>query len=146
MASPFPPDAFPHGSIHPFHPDLNNPFDPLHNLPSLESPRFLPGVICAVKTCSYLAYLHPFCAACCKRKFKVQVKRTTISPDGLGLFATSTMEGKCVSSRTTTAQLHAVPEDQHIINFCTHAEYIDENDCTPFRQHGSHFRSHPVPR
>ena len=39
VASAFSPTDFPHDSKHPFEPDPNDPFDPLHALPPLQSPR-----------------------------------------------------------------------------------------------------------
>jgi hypothetical protein len=140
MASTFPTSHFPHGAKDPFKPDPEDPFDPLHDLPPLSTPRFLPGVLCAVKSCSYLAYLHPFCAACCRRKFKVEVKRTTSQQSGLGLFATSRLEGKGILPLSEISQMHIVQEEEEIINFCTLAEYIDEEECT-FSIHISHNRS-----
>src|SRR5277367_2049841 len=131
VASAFSPNYFPHGPKHPFEPDPDDPFDPLHALPPLQSPRFLPGVLCTVEMCSNLAYMHLLCAACCKRKFKVEVKRSTKTP-GLGLFATSRLKGKGVFSLPEVAQLDTAQDDEEMINFCTFAEYIDEKECKSF--------------
>ena len=128
----------PHGSRDTFKPDPNDPNDPLHNLPLLESPHFLPGVLCAVKSCSHLAYLHPYCAACYRQKFRVEVCWMETEGGGLGLFATSRFEGKGPSFLPDVAQLHKVEDDERILNFCTRVEYIDECECTPFHIHKTH--------
>jgi hypothetical protein len=131
-ASEYPPTIFPHDAKDPFTSDDDNPDDPLHYLTPLESPRFLPGVLCGVKYCSYLAYLHPYCAACCRQKFGVEVRRTASEVGGLGLFATSKWEGKGGSSLTEVTQLHLAQPEDKVINFCTRVEYIDEYECSPF--------------
>jgi hypothetical protein len=146
VASGYLPTTFPHDSKDAFKPDPDNPDDPLHYLPQLESPRFLPGVPCGVKKCSYLAYLHPYCAACCRQKFRVEVRRTKTQGGGLGLFATSRLEGKGGFSLTEVAQLHTAQDDEKIINFCTRFEYIDEHECSPFHLYEAHFRSHRFER
>ena len=133
--------TFPHHAKDTFKSDPDNPDDPLHYLPQLESPRFVPGVLCGVKKCSYLAYLHPYCAACCRQKFKVEVCQTKSEAGGLGLFATSKLEGKGGSSLTELAQLHIAQDEEKIINFCTRVEYIDEHQCSPFHLYEAHFRS-----
>src|SRR5277367_4587213 len=140
VSSAFSPTDFPHGSIHTFEPDPDDSFDPLHALPPVQSPCFLSGALCTVKWCSYLAYMHPLCTACCKRKFKVEVKRSTKAP-GLGLFATSRLKGKGVFPLPEVTQLpDTVQDDEEIINFCTLAEYIDEKECKSFHQCASHLR------
>jgi len=126
----------PHGSTDPFEPDEDDPHNPLQWLPPLPPPRFLRG-LCVTQGCSYLAYVHPFCAACCKRKFRVEVKRTTsqVQP-GLGLFATTTLKGH-VSHAVELSQLHKAAEGESIINFCTVAEEINKKECTAPLQYGS---------
>ena len=129
-ASGYPSVAFPHGAKDAFTPDTDDP------LPPLKPPRFLPGVLCGVKYCSYLAYLHTYCANCCKQKFRVEVRETKSESGGLGLFATSKWEGK-----REFIQSHLAQDDEKIINFCTRVEYIDEAECSPFHR-TAHVRSH----
>ena len=75
----------------------DDPHDALRWLLPLPSPRFLRG-LCAARGCSYLAYVHPFCAACCKRKFLVKVKRTMSQEQpGLQAFCDSHSEGMRIS-------------------------------------------------
>ena len=59
VALAFSTNDVPHGPKDPFEPDPDNPFDPLRALPPLQSPSFLPGVLCTVEMCSNLAYMHP---------------------------------------------------------------------------------------
>jgi hypothetical protein len=125
----------PHGPTDPFEPDEDDPHDPLGWLLPLPSPQFLRG-LCAAQGCSYLAYAHPFCAACCKRKFQVEVKRTTRQGQpGLGLFATATLTGR-TSHVQDLSQMHAA-EGEYIINFSTLAEEIEKKECTAPLQYDS---------
>ena len=104
----------PHGPIDPFEPDKDHPHDPLCLLLPLSSPRFIRGLYVA-QGCSYLAYVHPFCTACCKRKFQVEVKQTTSQEQpGLGLFATVTLKGR-VSHVAELLQMHKAAEGEYII-------------------------------
>ena len=118
IASGYSLNAFPHGAKDAFSSDPDDSDNPLNLLTRLKSPCFLPEVLCRVKYCSYLAYLHPYCAACCRQKFGVEVRQTKSEAGGLGLFATSKWEGK--------------GDDEKMINFCTRVEHIDEQDCSPF--------------
>jgi len=128
-ASGYPPTAFPHGAEDAFSSDPDDTDDPLNLLTQLKSPRFLPGVLCGVKYCSYLAYSHPYCPACCRQKFGVEARQTKSQAGGLGLFATSKWEGKGLIELT---QSHLGQDDEKIINFYTRVEYIDEDECSPF--------------
>lgn len=133
-ASAVDPMHVPHGPMDRFEPDEHDPDDPLTwllpMLPPLSSPRFVGAGLCAAPKCTYLAYLHPYCAACCKHKFKVEVKRTTQQRGGLGLFATSTMMGR-PNRMVELCQMHKVDESGGIVNFCTVAKQIDKEECTP---------------
>jgi hypothetical protein len=144
VASGIDPERIPHGGTDPFDPNVDDELDPLNWLPSLPSPRFVRG-ICEVEGCTYLAYLHRFCAACCKRKFKVEVKRTTSRPHpetgqptaSLGLFATSTLRARREIHVPEVAQIHKAVVGEDIINFCTIANEIDKKECTTPLQLGS---------
>lgn len=117
-ASDFPLDYLAHGSLDRFDPDPDNPDDPIHDLPQIKAPHFV-GRLCETKRCSYLAFVHRFCATCCKQKYRVEVKRRTVDvsglqiPAGLGLFATSELKG-----------MH------YITHFATNPEIISEVECT----------------
>jgi hypothetical protein len=88
VASGFPEGLVPHGATDPFEPDEDNPQDALRDLPPLSIPQFICG-LCAVKSCTYLAFMHRYCAACCRHKFQLELKRTTRQDQsGLGLFST----------------------------------------------------------
>ena len=132
-ASDMDPAHFPHGSKDALEANLNDPLDPLHSLPSLSPPEYLSGNLCATKNCTYLAYIYSRCAACCRMKYKVEVKRSTGGNGGLGLFATARLQGQ--TSRNTVIDLQQVPETQFIINFCTDFHYLQDDHCT-----------HPPPR
>jgi hypothetical protein len=53
---------------------------------SLQSPEITPA-ICRTRGCHNSAIVFPFCQACCRWKYHVQVRPSTISGAGLGLFA-----------------------------------------------------------
>lgn len=120
-ASHLPHGHIAHGSLDRFDPDPDNPDDPIHYLPQIKAPRFV-GRLCETKQCSYLAFVHRFCATCCKQKYRVEVKRRTVdvsglqAPAGLGLFATSELKG-----------MH------YITHFTTNPKMISEVECTFLR-------------
>ena len=129
-ASDMDPGYFPHGPKDALQADPDDPLDPLHSLP-LSSPQYLPGNLCATKNCTYLAYVHIRCAACCHVKYKVEVKRSTGGDGGLGLFATTRLVGR--TSRNAVLEpwdLHRVSETEFIINFCTDLSYLQDDHCT----------------
>ena len=122
-----------HGLTDPFELDKDDPHDPLRWLLLLSSPCFVRS-LCVAHDCNYLTYVHPFCAACCKRKFQVEVKQITSQEQGL--FATATLK-RFVSHVTEHLQMHKVVEGEYIINFCTLSEEIDNEECTAPLQYGS---------
>jgi hypothetical protein len=129
VASGLPEGLVPHGATDPFEPDEDDPQDPLHDLPPLSPPQFIRG-LCAAKSCTYLAFIHPYCAACCRDKFQLEVKRTTRQDQsGLGLFATKRLTGRD-SSRHELLQMHQASPLEYFINICTLFEIIDRKECT----------------
>ena len=130
-ASDMDPAHFPHGSKDALEANPDDPLDTLHCLPSLSPPEYLSGNLCATKNCTYLAYIHTRCAACCRVKYRVEVKRSTGGDGGLGLFAATRLEGR--TSRNAVIEpwdLHRVPETQFIFNFCTDFHYLQDDHCT----------------
>lgn len=136
VASGLPEGFVPHDATDPFEPDQDNPDDPLRSLPPLSPPQFIRG-LCAAQSCSYLAFIHPYCAACCKQKYQVEVKRTTRQDQsGLGLFATARLTG-CEPRVCESLQMHKALQGEYFINFCTISEIIDQQDCTAPVQYSS---------
>src|SRR5579859_4253225 len=101
----------------PFDNNLPDAGNILLSLPPMESPRYVARV-CDTAWCNYLAFVHRFCMNCCKQKYGVEVKRSTIvHPDtqrteGLGLFATKEFKGT-----------------SYICNFATNVKCMSNEEC-----------------
>jgi len=136
VASGLPGDSVPHEATDPFEPDENDPDHPLRSLPPLSPPQFIRG-LCAAPSCSYLVFMHPYCAACCKQKYQVEVKRTMRQDQsGLGLFATARLTGR-EPPVGESLEMQKVLQGEFLINFCTISKIINQQDCAPPVQYHS---------
>ena len=130
-------DSVSHESTDPFEPDENDPDDPLRSLPPLSPPQFIRG-LCAAPSCSYLAFMHPYCAACCKQKYQLEVKRTMRQDQsGLGLFATARLTGCEPHVGGESLEMQKVLQGEYFINFCTVSEIINKQICASPVQYNS---------
>jgi len=73
--------------------------------------------------------MHAYCAACCKQKYQIEVKRTMRQDQsGLELFATARLTGR--ESRVgESLEMCKVLQGDYFVNFCTISEIIDKKDC-----------------